>query len=151
MWTVMCTSPLRYSQEWDLVVIRLPPIHGHLKYTDKLDVIDWMKLSRVEVWRWIFLKNAVKCGEKNFTAYFLHLFAVNAVNRGELFIFTAFSVFLQKWSSPHGFEIFIFTAFTATKIYPKTSTRDGFKLNTRIKIFSYGGTGASENGRRTKI
>ena len=31
-----------------------------------------------------------------FTAYFLHLFAVNAVNRGELFIFTAFSVFLQK-------------------------------------------------------
>ena len=31
-----------------------------------------------------------------FTAYFLHLFAVNAVNRGELFFFTAFSVFLQK-------------------------------------------------------
>ena len=45
-----------------------------------------------------FLK---KCGyshEKKIisTAYFLHLFAVNAVNRGELFIFTAFSVFLQK-------------------------------------------------------
>ena len=54
--------------------------------------------SRVEVWRWIFARNAVKCGEKKiiFTAYFLHLFAVNAVNRGELFIFTAFSVFLQK-------------------------------------------------------
>ena len=38
-----------------------------------------------------------KCGEMrrkktNFTAYFLHLFAVNAVNRGELFFFTAFSV-----------------------------------------------------------
>ena len=54
--------------------------------------------TRVEVWRWIFVRNAVKCGEKNiiFTAYFLHLFAVNAVNRGELFIFTASSVFLQK-------------------------------------------------------
>ena len=42
-----------------------------------------------------------KCGEMRwkkiiFTAYFLHLFAVNAVNSGELFIFTAFSVFLQK-------------------------------------------------------
>ena len=42
--------------------------------------------SRVEVWWWIFVRNAVKCGEKKiFTAYFLHLFAVNAVNRGELF------------------------------------------------------------------
>ena len=46
-----------------------------------------------------------KCGEMRwkkiiFTAYFLHLFAVNAVNRGELFIFTAFSVFLQKRSFP---------------------------------------------------
>ena len=54
--------------------------------------------TRVEVWWWIFVRNAVKCGEKKiiFTAYFLHLFAVNAVNRGELFFFTAFSVFLQK-------------------------------------------------------
>ena len=43
-----------------------------------------------------------KCGEKKiiFTAYFLQIFAVNAVNRGELFIFTAFSVFLQK-NPPH--------------------------------------------------
>ena len=50
--------------------------------------------SRVEVWWWIFVRNAVKCGEKKiiFTAYFVHLFAVNAVNRGELFFFTAFSV-----------------------------------------------------------
>ena len=39
----------------------------------------------------------VKCSEKIiFTAYFLHLFAVNAINRSELFIFTAFSVSLQK-------------------------------------------------------
>ena len=38
-----------------------------------------------------------KCGKKIiFTAYVLQLFAANAVNRGELFIFTAFSVFLQK-------------------------------------------------------
>ena len=40
-----------------------------------------------------------KCGEKrwkNFIAYFLHLFAANAVNRGELFIFTAFSVLFKK-------------------------------------------------------
>ena len=38
-----------------------------------------------------------KCGEMwwkkiIFTAFFVHLFAVNAVNRGELFFFTAFSV-----------------------------------------------------------
>ena len=39
-----------------------------------------------------------------FTAFFLHLFAVNAVNRGELFIFTAFSVFLQKKLQYTGFE-----------------------------------------------
>ena len=60
--------------------------------------------TRVEVWRWIFVRSAVKCGEKNiiFTAYFLHLFAVNAVNRRELFIFTAHSY--KKESSPHGFE-----------------------------------------------
>ena len=50
-----------------------------------------------------------KCGEMRwkkiiFTAYFLHLFAVNAVNRGELFIFTTFSIFLQNVSSPQGFE-----------------------------------------------
>ena len=53
---------------------------------------------RVEVWRWIFIRNAVKCGEKKiiFTTYFLYIFAVNAVNRGELFIFTAFSFFLRK-------------------------------------------------------
>ena len=42
-----------------------------------------------------------KCGEMQwkktiFTAYLLHIFVVNAVNRGELFIFTALSVFLQK-------------------------------------------------------
>ena len=38
-----------------------------------------------------------KCDEKKvFTAYFVHLFAVNAVNRGELFIFIAFSVFIKK-------------------------------------------------------
>ena len=47
-----------------------------------------------------------KCGEMwwnkiIFTAYFLHLFAVNAVNRGELFFFKAFSVFLQKKNRPH--------------------------------------------------
>ena len=44
------------------------------------------------------MRSAVKCGEKKtiFTAYFLHLFAVYAVNSGELFIFTAFLVFLQK-------------------------------------------------------
>ena len=46
-----------------------------------------------------------KCGEMRrkkiiFTAYFLHLFAVNAVNRGELFIFTLFSILLQKRSVP---------------------------------------------------
>ena len=47
-----------------------------------------------------------KCGEKKiiFTAYFLHLFAVNVVNRGELFIFTAFSIFLQNVSFTQGFE-----------------------------------------------
>ena len=33
---------------------------------------------------------------KKFIAYFLHFFAANAVNRGELFIFTAFSVLLKK-------------------------------------------------------
>ena len=32
------------------------------------------------------------------TAYILHIFAANAVNRGEVFIFTAFSVFQQKRS-----------------------------------------------------
>ena len=66
--------------------------HSH-KLTHLVSV--YYTTARVEVWRWIFLRNAVKCGEKkNFTAYFLHLFAVNAVNRGELFSFTAFSVFL---------------------------------------------------------
>ena len=46
-----------------------------------------------------------KCGEmqwkKIFTVYFLHNFAVN---RGEFFIFTAYSVFIRKDSSLHGFE-----------------------------------------------
>ena len=53
---------------------------------------------RDEVWRRIFVRTAVECGEKKiiFTAYFLHAFAVNRVNRDELILFTAFSVFLQK-------------------------------------------------------
>ena len=34
---------------------------------------------------------------KNFTAYFWNLFAVNALNRGEFFICTAFSVLVQKY------------------------------------------------------
>ena len=38
--------------------------------------------------------------KKIFTAYFLHLFAVNAVNRGELFLFTAFSVAVNYSFSP---------------------------------------------------
>ena len=43
-----------------------------------------------------------KCGEKIFfTAYFLHLFVVTEVNRGDFF-FNAFSVFLQKDISIHG-------------------------------------------------
>ena len=47
-----------------------------------------------------------KCGGKKliFTAYFLHLFAVNAVNRGELFIFTALSVFSGKRTVSTGFR-----------------------------------------------
>ena len=43
--------------------------------------------------------------KQNFMAYFLLLFAVKAVNHCELFIFTAFSEFLQKKESfLHGFE-----------------------------------------------
>ena len=38
-------------------------------------------------------------GWKNFLVYFLQLFAANAVNRGELFIFTAFSVLFKKNTS----------------------------------------------------
>ena len=38
----------------------------------------------------------MKCGEKQFAAYFLQFSAVNVVNRGELLIFTAFSVLLKK-------------------------------------------------------
>ena len=45
--------------------------------------------------------NAVKI---IFAAYFLHLFAVNPVNCVELFIFTAFSVFLLKRICLRGFE-----------------------------------------------
>ena len=46
--------------------------------------------------QWIFIRNAVKSVEKNFIAYFLHLFTAIAVNRGELFIYTTFSVLLKK-------------------------------------------------------
>ena len=48
---------------------------------------------------------AVKCCEKKiiFNAYFLRLFAMNAVSRGELFIFTPFSVFLKKETPLRGF------------------------------------------------
>ena len=55
--------------------------------------------TRVEAWRQIFVSNVVNFGEmrwKNFTSCFLHLFVVNAVNRGELFIFTTFSAFPKK-------------------------------------------------------
>ena len=45
--------------------------------------------------------NAVK---KKFAAYFLHIIAVNARNRGQLFTFNAFSVFLKKEASLHRFE-----------------------------------------------
>ena len=53
-----------------------------------------------------FCQKCVENGWKKFNAYFLHLFAANAVNRGELFIFTAFSVLfkkktlLDKWLGP---------------------------------------------------
>ena len=40
-----------------------------------------------------------KAVKKNFIAYFLHLFTAIAVNRGELLIFTTFSILLKKGTS----------------------------------------------------
>ena len=62
---------------------------------------DHIFTSRSHPGRGLAVNFCKKCGEMRwkkiiFTPYFLHLFTVNAVNRGELFIFTAISVFLQK-------------------------------------------------------
>ena len=71
-------------------------------FQEFISLIFAVLTTRVEVWWWIFVRNAVKCGEKKiiFTAFFLHLFAVNAVNRDELFFFTAFSVAVNYSFSP---------------------------------------------------
>ena len=50
-----------------------------------------------------------KCGEMRqkkiiFTVYFLYLFAVNAVNRGELFTSKYSNYSYKKEASSHGFE-----------------------------------------------
>ena len=55
----------------------------------------WIQENVRNRMQWIFIRDAVKDGEKNFIAYFLHLFTANAVNRGEFF-FTAFLVLLKK-------------------------------------------------------
>ena len=60
--------------------------------------------------RGLTVKFRENCGEMQwkkiiFIAYSLHLFAVNGVNLGELFIFTAFSVFLQKRILPTGAKL----------------------------------------------
>ena len=60
--------------------------------------------------RWNAVKKII------FTAYFLHLFAVNAVNRGELFFFTAFSVAVNYSFSPlNAMNYFFFTASSGEK------------------------------------
>ena len=64
----------------------------------KKTAVKLNQASRVEVWQWNFVKNVVK---KIFTAYFLHLFAVNAVN----YLFSPRSHYsYRKQSSPHGFQ-----------------------------------------------
>ena len=50
-----------------------------------------------------------------FTAYFWHLFAVNAVNRGELFFFTAFLVALNYSFSPLNAMNYFFSPHLAVK------------------------------------
>ena len=50
-----------------------------------------------------------------FTAYFLHLFAVNAVNRGELFFFTGLSVAVNYFFHRLMRLIIFFTAYSGEK------------------------------------
>ena len=52
--------------------------------------------------------------KKIFTVYFLHLFAVNAVNRGELFFFTAFSVAVNYFFSPLNVMNYFFHRFLSS-------------------------------------
>ena len=48
-------------------------------------------------------------------AYFVHLFAVNAVNRGELFFFTAFSVAVNFFSPLNAMNYFFSTHLAVKK------------------------------------
>ena len=74
-------------------------------------------IARVEVCWWIFVRNAVKCGEKKFHRVFLTSF------RGECGESRRIFFSLHSPQSPHFLQKFTeFTAFL-TKIHPKTSTR----------------------------
>ena len=57
--------------------------------------------TRVEVWRWIFVKNAVKCGEKNFRRVFLTSFCAECgESRWIIYFHRVFSI-LTKKNRPH--------------------------------------------------
>ena len=80
---------LFYTNTRDCEIMETYQISKRTLSLDKNKSIDWnyvrKDIARVEVWRWIFARSAVNYGEKIFAAYFLHLFAVNAVNRGKFF------------------------------------------------------------------
>ena len=62
--------------------------------------------TRVEVWRWIFVRNAVKCGEKNnFHRVFLTSFCGECGESRWIIFFSPRSQYsYKKQSSLHGFE-----------------------------------------------
>ena len=63
---------------------------------------DLNATTRVEVWRWIFVRNAVKCGEKKIlTAYLLHFFCGECGESRWTIFFSPRSQYSYKKESTH--------------------------------------------------
>ena len=80
-----------------MVILALDDVLQISKMQISVNHVAFQFKTRVEVWRWLFERNAFKwCKKIIFIEYFVNLFAVNAVSWGELFIFNAFSDLTKK-------------------------------------------------------